>query len=161
MDKNELQEIDIKILDAIKHDARKTYEQIAREVGLSRTAVKSRMQAMEQSGVIVGYETKIRTVNVAGACRFILDMETNPGDFETVKNYLGESAFVQELYITAGSCHLHAVGMASNQATMQAYVNKVYRELSYVRRMSIHSVLAVCKDKDGGVEYVREEHRED
>lgn len=161
MDMNELQEMDIKILDAIKYDARKTYEQIAKEVGLSRTAVKSRMQAMEEKGIIVGYETKIKTANVGQACRFFLDVETNPRDFDAVKNYLGESAFIQELYIAAGSCHLHAVGLASNPKTMQLYTNKVYRELGDVRRLSIYSVLSVCKDKDGGVEYVREENTEE
>lgn len=157
MDKCELQELDLKILDAVKHDARKTYEQIAREVGLSRTAVKSRMQAMEESGVIVGYETRIKKANADSACRFILDVETNPHDFEAVKNYLGSSAFIQELYITSGSCHLHAVGVAFNQPTLQAYANKVYKELGDVRKLSIYSVLSVCKDVDGGVEYVREE----
>lgn len=161
MDNNGLQELDIKILDAVKHDARKTYEQIAKEVGLSRTAVKSRMQAMEEKGIIVGYETKIKKVNAGQACMFILDVETNPRDFEAVKNYLGESAFIQELYITSGSCHLHAVGMAFNQATLQTYANKVYRELGDVRRLSIYSVLSVCKDTDGGVEYVREEKTEE
>lgn len=157
MGKNELQEMDIKILDAVRHDARKTYEQIAKEVGLSRTAVKSRMQAMEEKGIIVGYETKINSANAGHACRFILDVETNPQDFESVKNYLGESAFIQELYIVGGNCHLHAVGLASNQSTMQAYANKVYRELENVRRLSVYSVLSVCKDTDGGVLYEREE----
>lgn len=157
MDKDNLQEIDIKILDAIKSDARKTYEQIAKEVGLSRTAVKNRMTALEESGIILGYETKIKTSNIKHACRFVLDVETNPRDFASVKNYLGESHFIKELYITAGSCHLHAVGMASNQETMQVFVNKVQRELCEVRRLSIYSILSVCKDTDGGVDYVREE----
>lgn len=161
MEKNELQELDIKILDAVKRDARKPYEQIAREVGLSRTAVKSRMQAMEASGVIVGYETKIKKANAGQACRFIMDVETNPCDFEKVKDYLGKSAYIQELYIVGGNCHLHAVGMASNQASMQAYANKVYRELGDVRRLSIYSIMSVCKDTDGGVEYVQEETKEE
>lgn len=116
---------------------------------------------MEQSGVIVGYETKIKTANVGQASRFILDVETNPGDFEAVKNLLGESSFIQELYIVGGNCHLHAVGMASNQATMQAYANKLYRELSDVRKLSIYAILSVCKDSDGGVEYVREEEKKE
>lgn len=158
MEKNELQEMDIKILDAIKHDARKTYEQIAKEVGLSRTAVKNKIQAMEESGIIVGYETKIKMANIGLACRFLVDVEPNPRDFEAVKNYLGESAFIQELYITDGGCHLHAIGMASNQKTLQAYVNKLYRELGDVRRLAIHSILSVCKDVDGGVKYERLEN---
>jgi len=161
MEKNELQEKDIKILDAIRYDARKPYEQIAKEVGLSRTAVKNRMDAMVEDGVIVGFETKIKSANVGQACRFFLDVETNPGDFDSVKKYLGTSSFITELYIAAGNCHLHAVGKASNQATMQAFVNKVHRDLGDVRRLGIYSILSVCKDVDGGVEYKHEEKEED
>lgn len=153
MEKKELQEMDIKILDAIRYDARKSYEQIGQEVGLSRTAVKNRMRAMEESGVIVGYETKIKSANAGQACRFILDVETSPKDFDAVKNYLGESSFIQELYITAGSCHLHAVGKAFSQSSMQAYANKIYRDLGDVKKITIYSILSVCKDQDGGVSY--------
>lgn len=161
MEKNELQEKDIKILDAIRYDARKPYEQVAKEVGLSRTAVKSRIDAMVESGIIQGFETKVRSSNIGQASRFFMDVETNPRDFESVKNYLGNSSFITELYIAAGSCHLHAVGMASNQATMQAFVNKVQRDLCEVRRLSIYGILSVCKDVDGGVEYGKEDNLEE
>lgn len=160
MEKNELQEKDIKILDSIRYDARKPYEQIAKEVGLSRTAVKSRIDAMVDNGIIQGFETKIKSINPKQASSFILDVETNPCDFEDVKNYLGKSSFITELYITAGSCHLHAKGIALNQATMQAFVNKVQRDLSKVRRLSIYGILSVCKDVDGGVEYGKAEETE-
>ena len=47
------------------------------------------------------------------------------------------------------------MGLASNRTTLQAYANKVSRELGDVRRFTICSILSVCKDVDGGIEYVR------
>lgn len=156
-----LQETDLKILDAIKHHARKSYEQIAKEVGISRTAVKNRMEAMKESGVIVGYETITRRANAKQSCRFLVDVETSPRDFESVKNLLGQSPFIKELYVTAGNCHLHAVGVASNQQSLQGIVNRLQREFSDVRRLGIYTILSVCKDVDGGVEYEQKVQEED
>lgn len=158
MENHELQEMDVKILDAIKFDARKTYEQIGKEVGLSRTAVKSKIKAMEEAGVILGYETKIASANGSvNACRFIVEVEAHPDDFEKAKDYFGESSSFSEVYITTGTCHIHAIGVAPNQITMQALCNRLYRELKFVQKISIYSILSVCKDVDGGVEFVKEE----
>lgn len=162
MENRELQEVDKRILDAIKYDARKTYEQIGQEVGLSRTAVKGRIKAMEDTGVILGYETKLASAKgSANACKFIVEVETYPNNFITTKNFFGESDFFNEVYITAGACHIHAIGVAPNQSTMQTLCARLYRELSYVKRVSIYSVMSVCKDVDGGVEYVHEEVHKD
>lgn len=49
MNVNGLDELDIKILDIIKYDARASYEEIAKQVGVSRTAVKNRMKIMEEN----------------------------------------------------------------------------------------------------------------
>ena len=55
-----LDEIDGKILSILKEDARATYSKIGEQVGLSRVAVKNRIEAMEDRGVIQGYYTKIK-----------------------------------------------------------------------------------------------------
>lgn len=155
MNANGLDEMDERILDEIRYDAKKKYEDIAKKVGLSRTAVKNRITAMEENDIILRYETKINSANTEQAIRFYVDVETYPNDFGAVMNYLGGSAFIKELYICTGSNHLHAIGMASNSKTMQAFANLLNRELCNVRRLTVCSMLSVCKDSDGGVEYVR------
>lgn len=137
MNNKGLDELDEKILDVIRYDARKSYEEIAKKVRVSRTAVKNRMKIMEENNIIVGYETIIRRANESQAVKFYVDVETSPKDFNWVKNYLGESSFISELYISGGSNHLHAIGLAPNVVTMQAYTNKVYRELDMVRKLTI------------------------
>ena len=46
-------------MDAIKDNARLSYSDIGAMVGLSRVAVKNRMDAMEKKGIIRGYQTVI------------------------------------------------------------------------------------------------------
>lgn len=155
MNANGLDELDERILDEIRYDAKKKYEDIAKNVGLSRTAVKNRITAMEENHIILRYETKINSANTDQAIKFYVDVETYPNDFESIMNYLGSSAFIQELYVCSGSNHLHAVGMASNSKNMQAFTNLLNRELCSARKLTVCSFLSVCKDSDGGVDYVR------
>lgn len=152
-----MDEKDCKIIEAIRYDARKSYEQIGQETGMSRVAVKNRMDAMKEKGIIKHYETVLDKVKAENAQQFILDIETNPENLVYVKNYLGMSRFIHQLYMVSGSCHMLAFGSAPNSAILQVYVNRLTRELSKkVRKISLQTVLSVCKDVDGGIEYYEE-----
>ena len=47
-----LDKIDNQIIDLLSKDGRATHMQIAKSVGLSRTAVQNRISALEENGVI-------------------------------------------------------------------------------------------------------------
>lgn len=148
-----LDDKDLAILSAIRHDARKSYEQIGKEVELSRVAVKNRMDAMQDAGVIVEYETKLKRQSCGNAQTFILDIETQPVDYEAVMNLLGKSPYIHQLFAASGNSHIHAIGSVPNTDTMRVYANRLSKELGDVRKFSFHSVLSVRKDVDGGIEY--------
>lgn len=160
MNSQGLDELDEKILDAMKYDARISYEDIAKKVGVSRTAVKNRIQVMEENNIIIGYETRINRANVSHAIRFYVEIEAYPRNFQVILNYLGESAFIRDLYIASGSNHILALGLASNSTTLQAYANKLSRELDDVRKLTVCTIMSVCKSVDGGIEYVRYQESE-
>ena len=50
-----LDEIDRRMLDLLTQNARYTYSELGERLGLSRVAIKNRMDALEQRGVIEGY----------------------------------------------------------------------------------------------------------
>ena len=47
-----IDEVDNKILETIKDNARLTYKEIGEIVGISRVSVKNRMDAMQERGII-------------------------------------------------------------------------------------------------------------
>ena len=59
-----IDEIDNKILEEIKDNARLTYKEIVEAVGISRVSVKNRMDAMQGKGIIKGFVTVIDPTNV-------------------------------------------------------------------------------------------------
>lgn len=57
--KTMLDEKDKRILQKIKSNSRLTYEEVGRKVGLTRNAVKYRIQNLEKKGIIAGYKMMI------------------------------------------------------------------------------------------------------
>ena len=49
-----LDELDRRILDLLTQNARYTYSELGEKLGVSRVAIKNRMDALEQKGVIEG-----------------------------------------------------------------------------------------------------------
>lgn len=54
-----LDERDLSIIDALQEDARATYADVAKRVGLSPSSVHDRVRKLEESGVIRGYRAVI------------------------------------------------------------------------------------------------------
>ncbi len=157
----DLDKLDNDILTLIKDHARMTYSEIGAQVGLSRVAVKNRMQAMEEKGIIRGYRTEINETASSNGIIFFLDLEVETGAFEDVVEQLAASKEIREIYSVAGNARIHAKGFAPNSKQMQYFSRELYRSAKSIRRLECIPVLSTIKDENGGVEYVRYQKPED
>ena len=71
---NGLDELDQKIVQLLIKNARFSYSDIGKEVGISRVAVKARIQALEKKGVIEEYTTIINPQKISGAISCYFDI---------------------------------------------------------------------------------------
>ena len=75
---NGLDELDQKIIQLLIENARISYSDIGEETGISRVAVKARIQALEKRGVIEEYTTIINPQKISGAVSCYFEIETKP-----------------------------------------------------------------------------------
>ena len=150
-----LDTLDNQILDLLRDNARATFSEIGEKVGLSRVAVKNRMEVMEQSGIIKGYTAVIDKTKVPLGVQFILDVEVVPEMYQDVVDVLGTDKFLRQVYSTTGDCRLHAIGFAPNMNTLESHANRLFLRTKGIRKLSWHLLLKTIKDEDGGVEYDR------
>ena len=70
-----MDEVDQKIVQLLIRNARMSYSDIGQQVGISRVAVKSRIKALEEKGVIEEYTAIINPQKISGAvsCYFEMD----------------------------------------------------------------------------------------
>lgn len=158
MNINEPDELDNRILNTIKNNARLSYSDIGEAVGLSRVAVKNRISVMEQSGIIKGYQTIIdETAASNSLVEFVLDINVKADKFNEVADSLAKESYIRKLCIMSGRCKLMAYGFAPNTKTLSLYADRLYYRMSGIETVSWQVVMSTLKDIDGGVEYERRE----
>ena len=150
-----LDKLDNAILDLLRENARMSYSDIGEKVGLSRVAVKNRMNVMEKKGIIKGYKTVIDETQIAEGNSFVLDVEVIPEEYVNVVEALAKDRFLRQIYNTTGDCRIHCTGFAPNHTTLSAHLNHLFVKTKGIRKLSWNMLLNVIKDVDGGVEYVR------
>ena len=148
-----LDEVDNKIIAIIKDNARMSYSDIGKAVGLSRVAVKNRMDAMEKRGVIQEYQTVVHTSRIPEGVKFVIDIEVTTEKLQDVLEVLGKDKYIRQVYGTTGNCRLHCQGYAPNNQTLDAHVRYLYNHNEGIRRLEWHMLVTTYKDVDGGVEY--------
>ena len=151
-----LDALDNKILEVLKENARATFSEIGEMVGLSRVAVKNRMEAMEKNGVIQGYKAIIDPTKIPQGVQFIIDTELIPELYQDAVDVLARDRFLRQIYTVTGECRIHAIGFAPNVTTLESHVNRLFKNTKGIRRLSWNLLLTTIKDVDGGVEYERE-----
>ena len=148
-----MDKIDHAILEIIKDNARMSYSEIGKAVGLSRVAVKKRMDAMEESGVIRGYRAVIDEEKVLEGIRYTIDIEVIPEHYREVVKVLRADRKLEEIYSTTGECRIHCIGRSANPTTMDAHVNYLFNHTKGIRKISWHILLSdLRKTEEEGVD---------
>ena len=149
-----LDELDRKILQLIKDDARLSYSEIADRIGgITRVSVRNRMKALEENGVIRGYRTIIDTSGTGHAIKFFIETKSKRGMYAEVVDFLTSIDIIREVYTISGQCKIIAVGYAPDPVTLHGYAHRMFKkldEMESVEEFSFHQVTITHKD-DGGI----------
>ena len=140
-----IDEMDNRIVNLLLEDGRISYSDIAERIGLSRTAVKTRIAALERSGIIKGYKAIIDPQAAPEMMTFVMNIETKAEHFEECKRILSEAKETVTIVETTGNCHLLLICLSPDVKTMRAFVNSVYKEIPGIQYVNAHSVLDIVK----------------
>ena len=139
--------IDNKIINLLLEDGRMSYSEIANRVELTRTAVKNRITALEEKGIIEGYRAVINPQNAPETLTFVVNIETTADKFEQTKEYFTKTSETLTIVQTTGNCHLLAIGVAPDVRTMREFINDTYRKVEGITSINAQAVLEVVKGK--------------
>jgi DNA-binding Lrp family transcriptional regulator len=100
--KQNLDEIDNKILALLMDDARLPMATIAKQVGIARTTAIARIGAMEKQEVIAGYSVRLNQTLYQPAVRAYVGISMNPGSAATLVKMLQKMPEVETLCAVSG-----------------------------------------------------------
>ena len=146
---NGLDELDQKIIQLLVKNARMSYSDIGDNIGISRVAVKARIQALENKGIIEEYTTIINPQKISGAVSCYFEIETKPDSFKEVTNILNKNDIVTQIYRVTGRDKLHVHAVASSNEEMEQFLHYVIDTLPGVLSCSCNTILSRVKDIKG------------
>lgn len=144
-----LDELDRKILELLIENARYSYSEIGERLGISRVAVKSHINALEEQGVIESYTTIINPNQLSGAISCYFEIETLPKALSGVTEQLYHNPIVTQIYRVTGNCRLHVHAVAADQKEMEAFLSETIDSLSGTTHIRTNVILSRIKDVKG------------
>lgn len=97
-----LDERDRIIIEMLTEDARTPFTEIAKVLGISETAVRKRVRALEEAGVIKQYTVVIDPSKLGYNLVSLTGIDTLPERIFEVASKLKEFDFVRNVYLTSG-----------------------------------------------------------
>ena len=144
-----LDESDQKIVRLLIENARVSYSDLGEKIGLSRVAVKARIQALEQRGISEEYTTVINPQKISGAVSCYFEIETTPGGLSEVIDILNGDDTVTQIYRVTGRDKLHVHAVAASGEEMETFLHAVIDTLPGVVSCSCNIILSRIKDIKG------------
>ena len=144
-----LDALDQKIVQLLIENARASYSEIGERVGISRVAVKARIQALEQRGIIEEYTTIINPQKISGAVSCYFEIETRPEALAEVAETLRRNETVTQIYRVTGKDRLHVHAVAASGEEMEQLLREVVDPLPGVVSCSCNVILSRIKDIKG------------
>lgn len=140
-----LDDKDVQILNLLSQDARMSYSDIGDHIGLTRTAAKNRVTAMEKAGIIKGYHADITLPGTPDMTTFIAYIETTPECFDAAKAAVTEVKEAVTVIQKTGSCKLVAVCVARNNQALKNSLNRLFKIVPGIQQIYAHTVIDVIK----------------
>ena len=144
-----LDELDQKIVSLLIRNARMSYSEIGQQVGISRVAVKMRVQALEQKGIIEEYTTVINPQKISGAVSCYFEIETKPDTLADVADILSKNDTVTQIYRVTGKSRLHVHAVAASNEEMERLIYDTVDQLPGVVECTCNMILSRIKDIKG------------
>lgn len=144
-----LDKLDQEIVRLLIQNARMSYSEIGQLVGISRVAVKMRIQSLEKRGVIEEYTAVINPQKISGAVSCYFEIETNPEAFAQVTEILRQNETVTQIYRVTGKNKLHVHAVAASGEEMEQLIQNVIDPLPGITSSSCNMILSRIKDIKG------------
>ncbi|HIT53767.1 MAG TPA: Lrp/AsnC family transcriptional regulator [Candidatus Fimivicinus intestinavium] len=146
---DQLDALDQKILSLLIENARYSYSEIGERVGISRVAVKARIDALEKKRIIEEYTTIINPQKISGAISCYFEIEADPACLQEIVQRLYHNETVTQIYRMTGPCCLHVHAVASSQEDLERLLRQEIDCLPGVRQVSSRVILSRIKDVKG------------
>ncbi|MFX1382500.1 MAG: Lrp/AsnC family transcriptional regulator [Promethearchaeota archaeon] len=97
--------MDLKILELLKENSRRSYQQIANKIGKTEATVRRRIKKLEKNGVIKKYTTEF-SINSKSSIHILVKIEPNLKDIKRILHELDLMEEITDIWRLSGDAGL-------------------------------------------------------
>jgi Lrp/AsnC family transcriptional regulator, leucine-responsive regulatory protein len=120
-----LDALDQSLLDLLKYNSRLSFADLGRKINLSPSAVRERVQRLEDSGIIKKYNLVIDTKKLGYGLEAFILLKVFPGQLKNVIEKITDFPEVTEAHRITGEHNLHLKVLLKDQLCLQHLLDKL------------------------------------
>lgn len=140
-----LDDLDIRILSILSEDARMSYREIAKKVGIASGTVYNRIKKMTDNGIIKGYIPLLDHRKLGYDLTVLILIQVEGEHLTNVEEMLATPSEVLAVYDITGEFDVAVIARFKNTKSMNAFIKSTLK-IPYIRRTVTNVVLNIVKE---------------
>jgi DNA-binding Lrp family transcriptional regulator len=141
-----INELDRKVVWALNINARKSFREIAKELGTSATAVINTVKKLEEAGAIRGYVPVVNPEYFGLNLTAIVAVRISKGKLIETQKKFAQDPRVAAVYDVTGDWDSFVIGYFKDREDLNRFIKKLLG-IPFVDRTMTHIVLNVVKEE--------------
>lgn len=141
-----INELDREIIRVLNLNARKSFREVARDVGTSATAVINTVRKLEEAGAIRGYIPVVDPEYFGFHLAAIIAVRISRGKLLETQKKISQDSHVAAIYDVTGDWDSFIIGRFTGREDLNGFIKKLLA-IPYVDRTVTHIVLNVVKEE--------------
>jgi Lrp/AsnC family transcriptional regulator, leucine-responsive regulatory protein len=138
---------DLLILEHLTQDARVTWAELAKRLGLSAPAIAERVRKLEENGIIIGHHTHINPIALGQfVLAFIAVALHNPKERAKLEQCIFEQTCILECHHTTGADDYFLKVRVANPSALEELISKKLKHVAPSIRTHTTIVLSSLKE---------------
>jgi Lrp/AsnC family leucine-responsive transcriptional regulator len=117
--------LDLKIIEKLKINSRISYVDIGKQIGLSPSSVRERIQKLEDSEVIKGYQLKLNNQKLGFGLEVFILFKLFSGKLKTFCNQLEDFHEINEIHRITGTHNIFMKVVLVDQLHLQQFIDRL------------------------------------
>ena len=141
-----IDELEKKIIRVLNLNARKSFREVARDVGTSATAVINTVRKLEEAGAIRGYVPVVDPEHFGFRLAAIIAVRISRGKLLETQKKISHDSHVAAIYDVTGDWDSFIIGRFTGREDLNGFIKKLLA-IPDVDRTVTHIVLNVVKEE--------------
>jgi Lrp/AsnC family leucine-responsive transcriptional regulator len=117
--------LDLKIIEKLKINSRISYVDIGKQIGLSPSSVRERIQKLEDSEVIKGYQLKLNNQKLGFGLEVFIMFKLFSGKLKTFCSQLDDFQEISEIHRITGTHNIFMKVVLVDQLHLQRFIDRL------------------------------------